>query len=103
MLSAMAKMIIQGEFIVDPADTDKFLEASIPGIVASRAEDGCIEYVMAADPVVPGRIVLSERWESGEALGVHGKGPNVKPPADRPRPLSASVVIYEVASETRLV
>ena len=103
MLSAMANMIVQGVFTVDPADTDKFLEASIPGMVASRAEEGCLEYVMAADPVEPGRIVLSERWESAETLGAHGKGPNVKPPADRPRPLSASVVMYAVASETKLI
>ena len=37
----------------------------------SRAEKGCLEYVMAADPVEPDRIVLSERWETSDDLNEH--------------------------------
>jgi quinol monooxygenase YgiN len=103
MLSGMANVIVQGVFTVDSTDRDRFLEASVAGMLASRAEAGCLEYVLAADPCDSGRVVLSERWESQELLNDHMKGPNVRPPADRPRPLSASVVMYEVASENKLI
>ena len=55
----MAIVIVQGAFTVDPADRDRFVEASIEGMTSSRQEDGCLEYVMAADPLDPERIVLS--------------------------------------------
>ena len=57
------------------------LPALPPGVVdavaavveATRSEEGCIEYVMAADPLVAGQLNLFERWESDEYLGVHQK------------------------------
>lgn len=99
----MANVIVQGVFTVDPGDRDRFLETSAGGMTASRAEAGCLEYVLAADPLDPGRVVLSERWESMELLQAHMKGPNIRPPADRPKPLSAQVTMYDVASSTKLI
>jgi hypothetical protein len=57
----MSEVIVQGVFSVDPNERDRFVEASIEGMRSSRQEDGCLEYVIAADPLDPERAVLSER------------------------------------------
>ena len=99
----MANMIVQGVFVLEPAARDQFIEASIDGMRASRAEAGCLEYVFAADPLDPTRVVLSERWESMDLLQQHLKGQASRPAGDRPKPQSLEVVMYEVASATKLV
>lgn len=98
----MTEMIVQGVFVVDPEDRDRFIEASIEGMRTSRAEDGCLEYVFAPDPLTPGRVVLSERWASMELLRKHMDGLASRPAGGRPKPKSAEVVMYEVASATKL-
>jgi quinol monooxygenase YgiN len=99
----MANMIVQGVFVVEPGERDRFIEASIEGMRASRAEAGCLEYVFAADPLDSTRVVLSERWESMDLLQQHLKGQASRPAGDRPKPRSAEVVIYEVASANKMV
>ena len=37
----------------------------------SRSEPGCLEYVLAADPLDAQRVVLSERWSSRAELDAH--------------------------------
>ncbi|HZQ83349.1 MAG TPA: putative quinol monooxygenase [Acidimicrobiales bacterium] len=64
-------VIVQGTFRVAPEDRDAFLAQSVAGMVSSREEQGCIEYVMAADPVEGDRVVLSERWASMADLEEH--------------------------------
>jgi len=99
----MTEVIVQGVFMVDPEDRDRFIEASILGMRISRAEDGCLEYVFAADPLAPGRVVLSERWASMELLRRHLDGQASRPAGDRPKPKSVEIVMYEVASATKLL
>jgi quinol monooxygenase YgiN len=99
----MENVIVQGVFVVEPNEREEFVRASIEGMRASRAETGCLEYVIAADPLDPGRVVLSERWESMDLLQHHLDGQASRPAADRPRPKSAEIVIYEVASATKLI
>ena len=99
----MPNMIVQGVFVVDPDDRDRFIEASLDGMRTSRSEAGCLEYVFAADPLDPARVVLSERWESMDLLQQHLSGQAAQSGGDRPRPRSAEIVIYEVASSTKLV
>src|SRR5689334_17540089 len=48
---------------------------------STRAEPGCLEYVVAADPANPARAVLLEKWESEEALGGHAQALKANPPA----------------------
>jgi quinol monooxygenase YgiN len=98
-------VIVQGIFRVAPGDRDAFLAQSVPGMVASRAEPGCIEYVMAADPVEGDRVVLSERWASTDDLEEHlrraGERRSAGPSAEQAAPvavLSREIAIYEVAS-----
>lgn len=99
----MANVIVQGVFVLEPHERDRFIEASTEGMRASRAEAGCLEYVFAGDPLDPGRVVLSERWESMELLQEHLKGHASRPTPDRPSPQSAQVVMYEVASATKML
>lgn len=64
-------IIVQGTFTLDPDRRDEFIAGRVETMQASRAEKGCIEYTLAADPVVPGRVVLTERWETRADLDAH--------------------------------
>lgn len=64
-------LIVTGTFEVAPEDREAFLRGRADGMRTSRAEPGCLDYVFAADPVEPGRVVLVEQWESEEALAAH--------------------------------
>ncbi len=105
----MAIVIVQGAFRVDPDDRVAFLAQSAANMQTARDEQGCLEYVMAADPLDPGRVVLSERWASTEDLNEHlrasamrrqegGSGGN----AATVTPLEADIWTYEVASFQKL-
>ena len=43
---------------------------------ATRAWPGCLDYVWSADPLVPGRIYVYERWEDEASLASHLAGPH---------------------------
>jgi quinol monooxygenase YgiN len=94
-------IVVTGVFMVEPADRDAFLEAAKEGMRRSRAEDGCQEYVLAADPLEPGRVVLSERWRDRAALDAHIAG--LTGGGGGPRPTSTSIDIHEVASTEKMV
>lgn len=97
-------MIVQGVFSLEPGERDRFVEASVEGMRSSRQEEGCLEYVMAADPLDRERAILSERWESMEHLNRHlaqqrqaGSGAG-----NRPAPRSIEITLFEVASSRPL-
>jgi quinol monooxygenase YgiN len=100
----MSEVIVLGAFSLHPSERDRFVEASIEGMRSSRQEDGCLEYVMAADPVDPERAVLSERWESMDHLQQHLAQQRKAPPgADaRPVPRNAEITLFEVATSRPL-
>jgi quinol monooxygenase YgiN len=95
-------VIVQGIFQLDPSDRDAFLAQSEEGMRTSRSESGCLEYVIAADPIDPGRAILSERWESMEHLNEHlgalGRRRQESPSAGGAppvAPVSREIAIYE--------
>lgn len=97
-------LIVAGEFQIEPGRRDDFLRSREPMMRASRGEPGCIEYVFAADPLVDGRVVLLERWESKEALAAHLQANRARQaqrspdaPADVPV-FSSEIVQYEISS-----
>ena len=96
-------LVVGGSFEVDPAERDAFIAARQDSMRASRREAGCLEYTFAADPVEPGRVILFERWESQEALDAHLAGIRQAPQPASPAPKAASIVVYEVSGERRLV
>ena len=97
-------VIVAGWFEVDPSERDAFVAGRADGMRRSRAEQGCIEYVIAPDPVDPGRAVLFERWASQADLDAHLAAARQAPPAEGPSiaPKSVSVRVYDVTSERSL-
>jgi quinol monooxygenase YgiN len=64
-------IVLAGTITFDPDRSDDLLAAVAVVVEATRAEEGCLEYVMAADPLVAGQLNLFERWEAEEHLGAH--------------------------------
>jgi quinol monooxygenase YgiN len=99
----MAIVIVQGVFTVDPEERDRFVEASGEGMRSSREEEGCLEYVMAGDPLDSERVVLSERWESMDHLQQHlARQQGTSRGEARPVPRSVEITLFEVASSRPL-
>lgn len=100
----MAIVIVQGVFSIDPDERDRFIEMSIESMRSSRVEAGCLEYVIAADPLDPERAVLSERWESMEHLQQHlsQQRSGSRDGEARPAPRSVEITLYEVATSRPL-
>jgi quinol monooxygenase YgiN len=103
-------VIVQGVFRFNPTERERFLTQSVDNMQASRADKGCLEYVLAADPLDPERVVLSERWESAEDLNQHGRAVAARRKEAQasgadpgPAPLSTEIIVYEVASSRSLV
>ena len=67
-------ILIAGTVDVDPQRRDAALDAARPHMQATRAQEGCLDYVWSADPLVPGRIYVFERWASTETLAAHLAG-----------------------------
>ncbi|MFD0557084.1 quinol monooxygenase YgiN [Stackebrandtia endophytica] len=89
-------LIIAGSLRVAPEDRDGYV-ASLDNLIrTTRAKPGCLDFVIAADPVDPGRVNLLERWESEELLAAH------QATADVPEPvteiLTDTVRKYSIAS-----
>ena len=96
-------VIVGGVFELDPAERDAFVASRMAMMRASRQEPGCLEYTFAPDPLVAGRVVLFERWESQAALDAHLAAlRGADPAAETVVPISASITIHEVAGERRL-
>ena len=93
-------LIVTGTFHLDPADRERFLASVGDMMRRSRAEDGCHEYCMAPDPLEPGRVILSERWESRVHLDAHLAA--MIPPSDPVPTISREIVVHEIASSTPL-
>jgi quinol monooxygenase YgiN len=97
-------VIVGGAFEVDPSQRDAFVAERAEVMRRSRAEQGCIEYVIAADPLEPGRAVLFERWASQADLDAHLAAMSSAPASDAPSvaPTAVSIVVYDVSGEHTL-
>ena len=92
-------VIVGGRFEVNPQERDAFLAERHEIMRTSRGEDGCLEYTFAADPLEADRVILFERWESQAALDAHLAALAATRTV---QPRSASIMLYEVASERSL-
>ena len=70
-------VIIAGTIQMDPDKVADAMPAIVALMTATWAEDGCIDYVLSADPVRAGGIRIFEKWESDEALAPHMKAPHM--------------------------
>jgi quinol monooxygenase YgiN len=83
-------IIVSGKIYVRPGARADFLARSAPAVLQARRTSGCLDFVVAADPVEPDRVNVYEEWESEEALQrFRGDGPGDD--------LSSSIVRAKVA------
>lgn len=89
-------LIVAGWIQVTPGRRDGFVEMSRAAVVAARSAPGCLDFVVAADPVDPDRVNVFERWETAEQLeAFRGAGPGDDLSADI---VAADVARYEISS-----
>ena len=61
-------IIISGTIYVRPGQREAFLAASMEAVAAARSSPGCLDFVVAADPIEPDRVNVYEQWESEAQL-----------------------------------
>lgn len=66
-------VIVLGSFDVAPADREAFISGAQPHAAASRGDQGCVEFTIAADSADPGRVIYVEMWDTQADLDAHGQ------------------------------
>ncbi len=66
-------LLIAGTVRVPVENLAAARDAAAAMILATRAEDGCLQYAFAEDLLDPGVIHISEVWRDKGALEGHGK------------------------------
>ena len=97
-------VIVAGTIELDPEQREAFLAGRMDGMRKSRAEPGCLEYTLSADPTDPGRVMLFERWARQEDLDAHLAALPARPasPGTAVAPKAASIFVYDVTAERQL-
>ncbi len=88
-------VIVAGHLIVDPPQRESYMADCVGVVEQARRAPGCLDFSIAADLVVPGRINIFERWESQAHVETfRGSGPSEEQGAAM---LSEAVAEYDVA------
>lgn len=66
-------IVVVGQFRMPAENMEQARPLMAKVMLATRAEDGCIEYNYAEDVLDPGLIRVSEVWETREQLAAHLK------------------------------
>jgi quinol monooxygenase YgiN len=70
-------IIVSGRIYVTPGRRDAFVATSRDAVVQARRTPGCLDFVVAADPVEPDRVNVYESWETEADLeAFRGEGPD---------------------------
>jgi quinol monooxygenase YgiN len=94
-------LIVAGTGYVDPDHREAVLEGLTPALHRARTAPGCLDYVVAADPIELDRVNIYERWESETHLTAHLAG---AAQAARPMPevRRVDIVRYEISGSRPL-
>jgi len=76
-------IVVLGTFDLDPEDRDRFIDSKRAQVEHTLTEAGCLDYGFSLDPDDPGRVRLTERWESMAALTAHVAALRAAPQGDR--------------------
>jgi quinol monooxygenase YgiN len=89
-------IIVSGKLYVDPDARDAYIAGCLGVVEQARAASGCMDFVLSADPIEPGRINVYEQWESdADVERFRGAGPD----ADlRAEIRDAQVAKYRISS-----
>ena len=89
-------IIVSGRIYVRRGRRDAFLAASMEAVMAARRSSGCLDFVVAADPIEPDRVNVYEQWESEAQLeAFRGEGPGPDLTSDI---VSADVSRHQISS-----
>lgn len=91
-------LIIAGRLTVKAQDRARFLDAHDDLIRRARAHPGCLDLVIAADPIEQDRVNTFEHWESEEHLASWRS--SADPPKDAPRFLGGDVRKYQISGSS---
>ena len=61
-------IIVSGRIHVRPGTRQDFLTRSAAAMALARRSSGCLDFVVAADPLDSDRVNVYEEWESEAAL-----------------------------------
>jgi quinol monooxygenase YgiN len=61
-------LIVCGHLVLDPADRDAHVIASVGAVRLAREAPGCLDFAVSADLVDPTRVNVFERWAGSEDL-----------------------------------
>ena len=89
-------IIVSGQIYLDESDREAFLARSLDAVAQARRVPGCLDFVVAADPLESNRVNIYERWQSESALEAFrggGPGPDIESLI-----VSAEVARYQIAS-----
>jgi quinol monooxygenase YgiN len=93
-------VIVAGHLVVEPKQRDDYLSGCVEVVSQARRTPGCLDFVLSADLVEPGRINIFERWESQAAVeAFRGSGPSDEQGAAI---RAASVSEYDITDERSL-
>jgi quinol monooxygenase YgiN len=88
-------VIVAGHIIVEPLQRESYLAGCVSVVEQAREAAGCLDFVITADLIDPGRVNIFERWESqADVEAFRSGGPSDEQGAAM---LSASVAEYDVA------
>ena len=94
-------LIVAGTGYIDPEHRAALLENLAPALRRVRSTPGCLDYVVAADPIEPDRVNIYERWESAAHLDTHLAGiARTAPPMPDVR--SVDIVRYDISGSRPL-
>lgn len=89
-------LIVSGALQIVPDRRDAFVAASRTVVAAARDAPGCLDFVIAADPLDPDRVNVFERWASeAELLAFRGDGPSGDDMSDV---IAGDVARYEISA-----
>lgn len=89
-------LIIAGKVYIAPEHRDEHVASLKDFVRDTRAKPGCLDLIIASDPVEAGRVNLFERWESNVQLRAFQA--SAEPPAPVTDVLSEDVALYEISA-----
>ena len=98
-------IVITGEIIVEEGTVDRVRAALVEMQNETRKEKGCLAYSFAIDVGDANRLVLSERWESMEALQAHFVSPHMAAfgaAVAEAKPVGMEIKAFDIAGKVDL-
>jgi quinol monooxygenase YgiN len=89
-------LIIAGKVYVPTEQRAPYLEQFEAFIHDTRSEPGCLDLVITADPIEPGRINIFELWESKDQLDTFRA--KAEPPETGIEITGDEVTLYEISA-----